>query len=215
MDGTDQKAADDTLRLAQEEPERNFRLTWLGELSDSIAHEVVQPPGAAISSAEAAPRWLPREPPDVTAALRSIERIQEAAFTAIRTFTGVRALSASVPMESPELSVNAVVEEAPQLSKPLLTHAGIRVDVSFNPANPTLHGDPNQLSQVLLNLIRNAVDSLKVARGRERSLAVGTSHKADEIRFELEDSGVGLSDEVTDWLFNTSRPKKRMVWDLG
>src|ERR1700744_6084001 len=85
MDVTELRAADEVLRAAHEEADRQLRLAWLGEMAGSIVHEVNQPLGAIVSSADAAMRWLDRDKPDVEAGMRSIERIAETAAKAGRT----------------------------------------------------------------------------------------------------------------------------------
>jgi hypothetical protein len=174
MDITDQKAGDDALRLAQEEAERHVRLAWLGELAGSIIHEVNQPLGAVISSSEAALRWLSRSEPDVAAAVQSIERIRETAKAATRTIAGMRALSSNAPKDPVERSLNAIVSEALQLSGPLLARAHARVEIAYDPDQTIVHCDPGQLIQVVLNLVRNAVDSLREVHDRERLMRVRT-----------------------------------------
>jgi two-component system sensor kinase FixL len=202
MDITDLKAADDALRVAQEDADRHLRLAWLGEIAGSIVHEVNQPLGAIISSAEAAVRWLNRPEPDLAAAIQSIERIRETAFAAGRTVASMRTLSSNIPIEPVERSLSALASEALQLSAPLIGRAHVKVDLVFDPDHPTVQCDPGQMVQVMLNLIRNAIDSLREVQDGLRVLKVRTFAQSDQVMIEFEDSGMGLAPEAVSRIFN-------------
>jgi two-component system sensor kinase FixL len=215
MDITDLKAADDALRVAQEDADRQLRLAWMGELAGSIVHEIAQPLGAVISSAEAALRWLDRETPDVANALQSIERIRQTGLAATRTVAGMRALSSNVQTEVAENSVNAMAAEALRLSGPQIGRALAQVEVAFDPSQPIVLCDATQMLQVMLNLIRNAVDSLREVDGRERMIKVRTSVHAGQVVAEFEDNGLGLAPDVAERLFNPLYTTKKDGMGLG
>jgi two-component system sensor kinase FixL len=215
MDITDLKAADDALRVAQEDSDRQLRLAWLGELAGSIVHEINQPLGAITSSAEAALRWLEREQPDVEAAARSVERIRELGHAASRTVAGMRALSSSLPRELTERSLNALIAEAVQVSRPLIGRAEVQTELSFDSTHPIVRCEPSQMLQVLLNLIRNALDSLRETSGRQRCLVIRTFEQSGSVTAEVEDNGVGISREVAERLFNPLYTTKKDGMGLG
>jgi two-component system sensor kinase FixL len=215
MDITDLKAADDALRVAQEDAERQMRLAWLGELAGSIVHEINQPLAAITSSAEAALRWLRRDESDVAAAISSIERIRELGHSAARTVASMRALSSSVPKELAERSLNALVAEALQVSSPLISRVDARTELSFDSSQPIVRCDPTQMLQVLLNLIRNALDSLRETHGRARSLRIVTFTASGFVTAEVEDNGVGISPEAAERLFNALYTTKKDGMGLG
>jgi two-component system, LuxR family, sensor kinase FixL len=215
MDITDLKAADDALRAAQEDADRQLRLAWMGELSGSIVHEVSQPLGAVISSAEAALRWLDRDPPDVMAAIQSLERIRETGLAAARIVAGMRALSSNFLTEPADRSLNAIAAEALRLSGPLLSRVEVRVEVFFDSAQPLVHCDASQILQVLLNLVRNAIDSLRDVEGRDRVLKVRTFVELGRVVAQIEDNGVGLTPDVAERLFNPLYTTKKDGMGLG
>jgi two-component system, LuxR family, sensor kinase FixL len=215
MDITDLKAADDALRAAQEDADRQLRLAWMGELSGSIVHEINQPLGAVISSAEAALRWLDRPEPDVAAAIQSIERIRETGLSAARTVAGMRALSSNLPTEPAERSINAIAAEALRMSGPLISRVDAQVEAAFDPAQPIVHCDSTQMLQVMLNLVRNAVDSLREVDGRDRRLLIRTFVDRGCVLAEIEDNGVGIAPEVAERLFNPLYTTKKDGMGLG
>jgi two-component system sensor kinase FixL len=215
MDITDLKAADDALRVAQEDADRQMRLAWLGELAGSIVHEINQPLSAITSSAEAALRWINREQPDLEAATQSIERIRELGHSAVRTVAGMRALSSSLPRDLTDRSLNALIAEALQVSGPLIGRADAWTEVAFDPSQPIIRCDPTQILQVVLNLIRNALDSLRETHGRERYLKIKTFVDCDFVTAEIEDNGIGISSEVAERLFNPLYTTKKDGMGLG
>jgi two-component system, LuxR family, sensor kinase FixL len=215
MDITDLKAADDALRAAQEDADRQLRLAWMGELSGSIIHEVNQPLSAIIASAEAALRWLDRDEPDIAAAIQSIERIRETGHTAARTVAGMRALSSNLTTEPIIRSLNAIVAEALRLSGPLIARADVQVEVELDATQPLVQCDATQLIQVVLNLVRNGIDSLREVRGRERVLKARTFVENGRVVAEIEDNGVGIAPEVAERLFNPLYTTKKDGMGLG
>ncbi len=215
MDLTDLNGADDALRVAQEAADRNLRLAWLGELAGSIVHEVNQPLGAIFSSAEAALRWLDRDKPDIAAALQSIARIRETAEAASRTVASMKTLSAHLPMEPEERSLSALASEALEMSTPLVGRAQVRLDLVFDNDHPTARCDPGQILQVLLNLIRNAIDSLREVDDRQRVLIVRTFARGDQVILEIEDNGTGLTAETAERVFSPLFTTKTDGMGLG
>jgi two-component system sensor kinase FixL len=215
MDITDLKAADDALRVAQEDADRQLRLAWMGELSGSIIHEISQPLAAMISSAEAALRWLDREQSDVASAIQSIKRIHQTGMTATRTVAGMRALSSNLQAEAVERSVNAIAAEALRLSGPQIGRAEAQVEAAFDPTQPIVLCDATQMLQVMLNLIRNAVDSLREVHDRERAIRVRTRIQVDQVIAEFEDNGVGITEDVAERLFNPLYTTKKDGMGLG
>jgi two-component system sensor kinase FixL len=216
MDITDLKAADDVLRAAQDDAERRMRLAWMGELAGSIVHEINQPLGAILSNAEAALRWLDRDNPDIEAAKQSIENIRATAHGAGRTVSNMRALSANAAPEISSRPINAIVSEALQLSNPLIRRAKVSVHVAFDSNNPLVLCDSGQILQVMHNLLRNAVDSLRDIHGRDRSLTIRTNLLSDnQVATEVEDTGIGLTPDAATRLFDPLYTTKRDGMGLG
>lgn len=215
MDVTELRAADDLLRAAQEDADRQLRLAWLGEMAGSIIHEVNQPIGAIISSAGAAARWLERDRPDIEAAIRSIQRIGEIAHRAGRTIADMRALTSKSSTEIVDRSMNSILGEALQMSSAVLGRSDIRTDTAFDPNRPVVCVNPAQLLQVMLNLIHNAVDSMREVSDRQRILSTRTRTDGGLVVVEIADNGVGLPGGDTGHLFDPLYTTKTGGMGLG
>lgn len=215
MDVTDLRAADDLLRAAHEDADRQLRLAWLGELAGSIVHEVNQPLSSILSSADAALRWLERDEPDIEAAVKSVERISEIARRAGRNVADMRAMTSNASLEVVERSMNSIVGEALQMSSAMIARTDVRTQIAFDPAKPMVSVNPTQLLQVMLNLVQNAVDSMREVLDRSRILSVRTVTDAGSVIVEVGDTGVGLPDGDTARLFDPLYTTKKGGMGLG
>ncbi|OKO71820.1 PAS domain S-box protein [Bradyrhizobium sp. AS23.2] len=197
--------AEEALRKAQAELTHVTRVTTLGELTASIAHEITQPLAAAISNADACIGWLDREPADLKAARRSAEWIIEDANRASEVIRRIRALAKKTEIEVAPLDINQVVMEAMALvRRELATHAvSARMELASD--LPRICGDRIQLQQVLINLVMNGIEAMQANVDRPRELAIRSS-RADEdgdarLLLTVTDRGVGLGKDVTDRIF--------------
>lgn len=209
------KIAASLLRGAKQEIDRQLRLTRLGELAGSIIHEVNQPLGTIVSSADAALRWLDRDNPDVAAAMRSIERIRAVASRTGRAIADLQSLSSNISINLTERSLNCVVDEALQISKPQIGRAGVKMEICFDPNRPIAKVNTALLLQVMLNLIQNAIDSMCEVPDRQRTLSVRTLAGSDSAVAEFEDNGLGLPDGPAAQLFHPLYTTKKSGMGLG
>jgi two-component system sensor kinase FixL len=215
MDVTELRAADDLLRAAHEDADRQLRLAWLGELAGSIVHEVNQPLASIVSSADAALRWLERDEPDIEAAVKSVERISEIARGAGRIVADMRAMTSNTSPEVAERSMNSIVGEALQLSSAMIARSDVRTEILFDPAKPMVSVNPAQLLQVMLNLVQNAVDSMREVADRPRILGIRTVTDGGSVVIEVGDTGVGLPASGTARLFDPLYTTKKGGMGLG
>jgi two-component system sensor kinase FixL len=215
MDVTELRAADDLLRAAHEDADRQLRLAWLGELAGSIVHEVNQPLAAIMSSADAALRWLEREDPDIEAAVKSVERISEIARRAGRVVADMRAMTSSTSLEVVERSMNSIVGEALQISSAMIARMGVRTEIVFDPAKPMVSVNPAQLLQVMLNLVQNAIESMREVADRSRILGIRTATDVGSVIVEVGDTGVGLPAGDAGRLFDPLYTTKKGGMGLG
>jgi two-component system, LuxR family, sensor kinase FixL len=215
MDVTELRAADELLRAAHEDADRQLRLAWLGELAGSIVHEVNQPLASIISSADAALRWLERDKPDIEAALKSVERISEIARRAGRTVADMRAMTSSTALEVVERSMNSIVGEALQMSSAIIARSDVRTEIVFDPAKPIVSVNPAQLLQVMLNLVQNAIDSMREVADRSRILGIRTATGGGSVIVEVADTGVGLPAGGSARLFDPLYTTKKGGMGLG
>jgi PAS domain S-box-containing protein len=203
VDVTATKQAEERLHKAQMELAHVTRVTTLGELTASIAHEVNQPLTAVVANADAALRWLDRETPDLAAARRSVEWLINDSYRASQVIRRVRALSKKSDMEKVPLDFNQVVKEAIALVKRELASQRVSLRVEFAPALPQIFGDRIQLQQVIINLLINGIDAMQPVTDRPRELVIRSGQdETHQVLLSVTDCGVGISAENAERLFN-------------
>ncbi|MBR0828229.1 PAS domain S-box protein [Bradyrhizobium manausense] len=197
--------AEEALRKAQAELAHVTRVTTLGELTASIAHEINQPLAAVIANADACISWLGRDPPDLTAARRSVQWVIEDGNRAGDVIRRVRALARKSDIEMVPLDINSVVREAMALvQRELATHA-VSVRLELSSALHRISGDRIQLQQVLINLVMNGIEAMESVTDKPRELAI-RADEADEdgarhLLLTVTDCGVGFSGETAQRMF--------------
>jgi PAS domain S-box-containing protein len=200
--------AEQALRKAQAELAHVTRVTTLGELTASIAHEVNQPLAAVVANAEACLRWLDRETPDLAAARRSVEWVINDGTRASQVIRRVRALANKTDIEKVPLDLNDVVREVIALvQRELASHV---VSLQLAPALPMILGDRVQLQQVIINLVMNGIEAMQPVTDRPRELVVRSGQgDTRQVLVSVTDCGVGIAAENADRLFSaffTTKP---------
>ncbi|MGF6311654.1 PAS domain S-box-containing protein [Bradyrhizobium sp. i1.8.4] len=194
--------AEQALRSAQAELARVMRVTTLGELTASIAHEVNQPLAAVIANAEASLRWLDRDPPDLAATRRSVEWAISDASRASDVIRGVRALANKADIERVSLDVNDIIRGVIALVQHELFSHGVSLRTELVPAPSMVLGDRVQLQQVMINLVMNGIESMESVTDRPRELVIRSrGDDAQRVHVSVADRGVGISSGDTDQLF--------------
>jgi PAS domain S-box-containing protein len=210
MDITEAKRAQEALHEAQAELAHITRITTLGQLSASIAHEVSQPLVGIVTNGDASLRWLEREVPDVGEARRAVKRIISDADRATDVIRRIRDLSKKVAPEMVRLDINEVIEEAVVLlQRQALCHrATLRLELTAG--LPDVLGDRVQLLQVVINLVINGIEAMAPVSDRPRDLVVRSqTHEEGQVLVAVRDSGVGIEPEMACRLFNafyTNKP---------
>ena len=222
-DITDRKRAEEKLRAseqrlldAQMELARVTRVTTLGQLTASIAHEVNQPLAAVVANAEASLRWLDRATPDLDAARRSVEWVIDDGNRASEVIRRVRALAKKSDIEMVPLDVNDVVREVITLvQRELFSHQGsLRMELA--PALPTILGDRVYLQQVIINLVMNGIEAMQSVTDRPRVLMIRSrQNETRQVLLSVADCGVGISAENADRLFNAFFTTKSSGMGMG
>jgi PAS domain S-box-containing protein len=203
VDITATKQAEEKLHKAQMELAHVTRVTTLGELTASIAHEVNQPLAAVVANADAALRWLNRDTPDLAAARRSVEWVINDSYRASEVVRRVRALANKTDMERAPVDFNQVVKDAIALVQRELTSQRISLRAELAPARLAVFGDRIQLQQVIINLLINGIEAMQPVTGQPRELVIRTSQdEASQVRLSVTDCGVGISSENVSRLFN-------------
>jgi PAS domain S-box-containing protein len=223
IDMTDRKRAEEKLRAserrlldAQMELAHVTRVTTLGELTASIAHEVNQPLAGVIANAEACLRWLNRGTPDLDAARRSVEWIVEDGNRASDIIRRVRALANKTDIEKTPLDVNDVITEVIVLVQRELMSHQVSLQMELAPTLPAVLGDRVQLQQVIINLVMNGIEAMQSVTDRPRELVI-QSHQdeTEQVLVSVSDCGVGISAENAERLFNAFFTTKSSGMGMG
>jgi PAS domain S-box-containing protein len=194
--------AEQELRKAQAELAHVARVTTLGELTASIAHEVNQPLAAVIANAAACLRWLDRETPDLSAARRSVEWVINDGNRASEVIRRVRALANKNAFEKMPLDVNDVVRETVALVQRELISQQVSLQTKLAPAPPLILGDRVQLQQVMINLVMNGIEAMQPVSDRPRELVIRSGQDdAGRVFLSVTDCGVGIPAADAEALF--------------
>jgi PAS domain S-box-containing protein len=195
--------AEEALRKAQAELAHVARVTTLGELTASIAHEVNQPLAAVVANAEASLRWLDRPTPDMDAVRRSVEWIIDDGNRAGEVIRRVRALANKTEIEKVALDVNDLVREVVALVQLELINHGVSLQTELAPTPPRVLADRVQLQQVIINLVMNGIEAMQSVTDRQRELVIRSREdETQQVLVSVTDCGVGISAENADRLFN-------------
>jgi PAS domain S-box-containing protein len=202
MDVTERRRAEEALRDAQAELTRAARLTTMGELAASIAHEINQPLAAIVSNGGAGLRWLNRETPDLAEAREAFTRMVSDGQRAANVIRGLRALATKSGPQLATLDIDDVVHEVLALTRGEVERQGVVVRTDLAAGARPVMGDRVQLQQVLLNLILNGIDALHAVTGRARELAVSSAlTESGSVLVSVADSGPGLDPAIAQRIF--------------
>jgi PAS domain S-box-containing protein len=209
-DITEERRAQEALAKAQMELAHVSRLTTLGELTTSIAHEVSQPLAGMMASAGAGARWLAADPPDTAAARATLDSIAADGKRARDVIARIRALTKRQAPRKDRVDINHEIEDVLALTAHESRSHDVVVRTQLDRSLPRIGGDRVQLQQVLLNLVVNAIEAMSVVQDRPRLLTiVSARHGASTVLVEVRDSGTGLdvaSAEQVFKAFYTTKP---------
>jgi PAS domain S-box-containing protein len=216
LDLTERKRVEGALRDAQANLAHVVRVTTLGELAASIAHEVNQPLAAVAANAEACLGWLRRTTPDVDAACRSVEWIIDDGNRASEVIRRVPALANKTNVEKAPLDINNVVREVIALVQRELIGHQVSLRTELTPALPMILGDRVQLQQVIINLVMNGIEAMQSVTDRPRELVIRSRQdETHRVFVSVTDCGVGISAENADRLFNAFFTTKSNGMGMG
>lgn len=208
--------AEQELRKAQAELAHVTRVTTLGELTASIAHEVNQPLAAVIANADACLRWLDRETPDLAAARRSVEWVVNDGNRASEVIRRVRALVSKTDIEKIQLDVNNIVREVIALVQGELSSHRVLLRTDLAQALPAILGDRVQLQQVIINLVVNGIEAMHLVQDRPRELVIRSGQdETGRVLLSVTDCGIGISAENASRMFNAFFTTKSSGMGMG
>jgi PAS domain S-box-containing protein len=204
------KEAEERLQEAQAQLAHVARVTMLGELSASIAHEVNQPLAGISSNAEACLRWLDRGTPHLDAARRSVEWIINDCNRAGEVIQRVRALAKRTKIQKVPLQINDLVDEVISLVQREMSNHRVSLRKDLASDLPVVFVDRIQLQQVIINLVMNGMEAMQSVTDRPRELTIQSCQDgATQVLITVKDCGVGISAEKADRLFSaffTTKP---------
>jgi PAS domain S-box-containing protein len=216
LDLTERKHVEGALRDAQTNLAHVVRITALGELAASIAHEVNQPLAAVVANAEACLRWLDRGTPDLAAVRRSVEWVIDDGNRASEVIRRVRALANKAEIAKMPLDVNDVAREVIALVQRELTSHQVSLQMELAPTLPMILADRIQLQQVIINLVMNGIEAMQSVTDRPRELVIRSRQdETQQVLVSVADCGVGISAENADRLFTAFFTTKASGMGMG
>src|SRR6202790_3567902 len=216
QDVTERRLAEEALTQARSDLAHVTRVTSLGVLTASIAHEVNQPLSGIITNAGTCLRMLAAEPPNVEGARETAKRTIRDGNRASELITRLRALFSNKESMAQPVDLNEATQEVIALSLSELQRNRVILRPEFADDLAVVTGDRVQLQQVILNLLKNASDAMKAVNDRPRQLQIRTERGTDDqVRLTVQDAGVGLDPQAMDRLFQAFYTTKNDGMGIG
>jgi len=207
--------AEEELHKTQAELAHVTRVTTVGELTASIAHELNQPLGAIVTNGYACLRLLSRENPDIEEARQAVECMIADSLRASEVIKRIRRLLKKSTAGKSSHNINNIVHEVLGLTAGELRRNGINVSTRLSNSLPYVLVDRVQIQQVVLNLILNSKEAMTGARWQPRELTIETGRTETDITVRITDTGVGISPEDRERVFEPFFTSKEGGLGLG
>jgi signal transduction histidine kinase len=201
--------------MSQAEIARVSRLTTMGAMVASIAHEIRQPLAAVVANSHAGTRWLTREEPDLGEVRAALESIGENGHRANEVITSISAMFKKNPERRMPVDMNEVVNNVLNLSRGELRSRKITLHTKLAPDLPRVSADSVQLTEVLLNLVMNAVEAMSTTAEKLRVLAIASRLEAEGVTITVEDSGAGIDAKSAEQIFEAFFTTKSTGMGMG
>lgn len=197
------EAAKAAAHAAQLQIQRITRVTTLGELTASIAHEVNQPLAAIVTSGHACQRWLDQAPPNLAKARQALDRILGDANRASAVIARVRSLTRGDAPHRTGFDFNQAIEETVSFAQGEIERRGIALSFALDDRLPAAWADRVQIQQVIGNLLRNAMEAMEAVPRAQRRIAIASARLAPRaVEFTIADAGSGFAPGARDRLFD-------------
>jgi PAS domain S-box-containing protein len=192
-----------SLRTVQAELTHVSRITTMGQLTASIAHEVTQPIGSARNNARAALNFLDRHPPNLDEVREALRCVVGDTDRAGLIVDRIRDHIKKTPPRMDRFDLNEAINEVLLLARSVITENEVSVQTRLAEGLRAVHGDRVQVQQVVLNLVLNAVEAMAAVEARTRLLLISTEqNRADEVLVALRDSGPGIEPDHLERVFD-------------
>jgi two-component system sensor kinase FixL len=202
-DITDRRRAEDEARVLQERLTHFSRLSTMGEMAAGLAHEINQPLSAIATYARASQRLIRQPEPDYEEVFAALEQINAQALRAGEVIRRLRNFVKNREVKREPVNCARLLEDLRTLAETDARLHNIRLRLDLQEPLPTVYADPIQLQQVILNLVRNAIDAMSEAPEARREVVLTTRVATDgEVEVTVADRGTGLAPEATEHLFN-------------
>ena len=186
--------AEHALRDARERLAQASKIASLAELSASIAHEINQPLQAIVANGHAGLRWLDATPPNIEKAIRTAKRVVRDGNAAAEVVSRIRALFKHAAPAKVDLDVNKLILQVCALMADEIHGNVLSLDTSLAQDVPRIKADAVQIQQVIVNLVRNAIEALAATTERPKPLLIRSRRKGDNVVVDVQDHGTGLAD---------------------
>jgi predicted ATPase/signal transduction histidine kinase/GAF domain-containing protein len=216
IDVSERKISEDALRKAQADLAHVTRLTTMGELAASIAHEVNQPLMAIVNNAESCLIRFATGNPDLDKIQQAVERIVKNGHRAGDILKSIRSMVRKAPSEITDIDLNAVIENILDLMRAEMHRHDVSLELDLRAGLDPVTGDRVQLQQVVLNLVMNAIEAMSEGPKQRRTLRVATGPYGEgKVKISVEDSGMGLDPAQIDRIFEPLFTTKREGMGMG
>ncbi|WP_346779175.1 AAA family ATPase [Burkholderia sp. Ac-20365] len=216
VDMTERIRAQEMLQRVQEDFAHAARISMLGELTASIAHELKQPLAAIAMNGQASLSWLDRATPGITEALATNRRIIADARHAVDIIGRIRAMAVRRAPERTLVSLDDLIDEALVFLRHEVNSRHVTVKRQLADGTPKVLGDRIQFQQVIVNLAVNAIQAIDQARSLQREIAITVAvHDSATLRCSVEDSGPGIAPEHLHSLFESFFTTKESGMGMG
>jgi PAS domain S-box-containing protein len=215
-DVTERKRAEEALRNAQAELAHITRVTTLGEMTASIAHEINQPLAAVVTNGGACLRWLVGDSPNLDEAREAARRVIRDGNRASDVIARIRGLLRKTDIQKVPLDINDAIQEIVLLTQNEAARKGVRLQLELAADLSPVFGDRVQLQQVILNLVMNGVEAMDSVSDRARELVICSSQdESGQVLVAVQDCGVGIDRENPETIFNAFYTTKSQGMGMG